>query len=359
MGKIICDICGTSYPDTAQQCPICGCTREAAAQMLGEDFLQDEAENANLDRIAGTSSRKRKEIFDYDEVNADQDDYDDDNDNSFAEGDEYEETEQNDRPNTFAVIILTVLIAALLLAAGVLFFRYIRPNMNQKKAEKDAFVQQTAAQTTLSTAAESAIPCETLVLSSGNKAVLTEEGGRFLLHVSAHPSDTTDKIMFSSADESIATVSADGRIEAVSEGETVITISCGSKRIECQVVVKYSEEEETIPDSATTDNVASNGTTPSGDAVATEQSSMPTEGIVLKDINLRLKNKDIRLGVGYEFQLVLDCKLEQNEVEWSSEHPHIATVDENGVVKAIKGGTTEITAKYGDQEVHCIIRCFW
>ena len=136
MGKIICDICGTSYPDTAQQCPICGCTREAAAQMLGEDFLQDEAENANLDRIAGTSSRKRKEIFDYDEVNADEDDYDDDDDNSFAEGDEYEETEKNDRPNTFAVIILTVLIAALLLAAGVLFFRYILPNMNQKKSGK-------------------------------------------------------------------------------------------------------------------------------------------------------------------------------------------------------------------------------
>ena len=50
MGKIICDICGTSYPDTAQQCPICGCTREAAAQMLGEDFLLDETENVNLDR---------------------------------------------------------------------------------------------------------------------------------------------------------------------------------------------------------------------------------------------------------------------------------------------------------------------
>ena len=358
MGKIICDICGTSYPDTAQQCPICGCTREAAAQMLGEDFLLDETENVNLDRTTGTSSRKRKEIFDYDEVNADQEDYDDD-DGSFAEGDEYEETEQSDRPNTFAVIILTVLIAALLLTAGILFFKYILPNMNQRKAEKDAFVQQTAAQTTLSTVPESAIPCETLVLSSGNKAVLTEEGGRFLLHVSAHPSDTTDKIVFSSADESIATVSADGRIEAVSEGETVITISCGSKRIECQVIVQYSEEEDTIPDSAITDNAASDGMTPAGDSAATEQSPVSTEGAVLKDVNLRLKNKDIRLGVGYEFQLVLDCNLEQNEVEWSSEHPHIATVDENGVVKAIKGGTTEITAKYGDQEVHCIIRCFW
>ena len=45
-------------------------------------------------------------------------------------------------------------------------------------------------------------------------------------------------------------------------------------------------------------------------------------------------------------------------MEWSSEHPYIATVDENGVVKAIKSGTTSITAKYGDQEVSCIVRCF-
>ena len=24
MSKIICDICGTSYPETSEQCPICG-----------------------------------------------------------------------------------------------------------------------------------------------------------------------------------------------------------------------------------------------------------------------------------------------------------------------------------------------
>ena len=27
MNKIICDICGTSYPDTADSCPICGFNR--------------------------------------------------------------------------------------------------------------------------------------------------------------------------------------------------------------------------------------------------------------------------------------------------------------------------------------------
>ena len=31
MGKVICEVCGTSYLETANQCPICGCVRSADA----------------------------------------------------------------------------------------------------------------------------------------------------------------------------------------------------------------------------------------------------------------------------------------------------------------------------------------
>ena len=31
MNKVVCDLCGTSYPETATQCPICGCVRPADA----------------------------------------------------------------------------------------------------------------------------------------------------------------------------------------------------------------------------------------------------------------------------------------------------------------------------------------
>ena len=47
MNKIICDICGTSYPDTADCCPICGCSRDAAASILGGDLLE-QAEDENV-----------------------------------------------------------------------------------------------------------------------------------------------------------------------------------------------------------------------------------------------------------------------------------------------------------------------
>ena len=32
MSKVICDVCGTAYPETAAQCPICGCAKNSADQ---------------------------------------------------------------------------------------------------------------------------------------------------------------------------------------------------------------------------------------------------------------------------------------------------------------------------------------
>ena len=37
MSKIICDICGTSYPETAEQCPICGTARPVDIQGIIPD----------------------------------------------------------------------------------------------------------------------------------------------------------------------------------------------------------------------------------------------------------------------------------------------------------------------------------
>ena len=184
-----------------------------------------------------------------------------------------------------------------------------------------------------------------LVLTSG-KAELTNEGNYHLLNVVALPENTTDEIIYTSADESIATVSENGRITAVSEGETVIYITCGNIQQVCPVVCRFTVE--TQPETEATEAAA--GETEE----QTEQTTAPTSA---PDVVLKLEKTDVMLGVYYEFQLKLDCDLEQNQVTWTSEHPHIATVDENGVVKALKSGTTAITAKYGDQEVSCIVRC--
>lgn len=359
MSKIICEICGTSYPDTADCCPICGCSRDAASCFLGEDLLAD-----NTQELADTQElpRKRKEIFDFDEVNSDSDH----EPAGYTESDydEEEEEEEAPRQNTLVVVILTVLIALLLMAAGFIFVRYFLPNMGGKSA---APLQTTAHEETVSVQeTDLSVPCQELYIISGKTVELNEEGQMFLLHVKANPENTTDPILFASGDEAIATVTQDGKVTAVSEGETVITIRCGVSVMECPVTVQYvaetvpptTEAPETTPaeqaeaggETTAAPNVQIAQTAPAADPSAPAQKD-------LKDVKLKLKKTDIRLGVYYEFKLLLDCGLEQNEVQWSSEHPHIASVDENGVVKALRAGTTAITATYGDQKVQCIVRC--
>lgn len=362
MSKIICDICGTSYPDTADCCPICGCAKDGSG-LMGDALLED----GTVDDIAVPDSpKRRKEIFDYDEVNSDvpeaeptyaQTDYDDE--------EEEEEEDEEPRHNTLVVILLTVLIALLLMAAGFLFFKFFLPNMGGKSEEPPVVDAQTEARVTETT--ELSIPCAELYIISGKTVELNEQGQMFLLHVKASPENTTDKIIYTSQDEAVATVTEDGKITAVSEGETVITISCGVSTMECPVTVKYVEE-TTAPTVATEETVATGETTAeetvaqtTADPAAVEateasQATQPTQ-TALKNVTLKLKKTDIRLGVYYEYTLLLDCDLEQNEVQWSSEHPYIAKVDENGVVTAVKAGTTAITATYGDQQVQCIIRC--
>ena len=42
MSKIICDVCGTSYPETATQCPICGCVRPTDAVTVNTESASAE-----------------------------------------------------------------------------------------------------------------------------------------------------------------------------------------------------------------------------------------------------------------------------------------------------------------------------
>lgn len=361
MDKIICDICGTSYAGSAECCPICGYSN-GEAELFDMDF-QDEnfLEESVADKVSGG---KKKAIFDFDEVNPDAptayEDEDEEDLNFEDEDENYDEDEEDEeeepRHNTFAVILLTVLIVALLGAAAFIFFRFFLPNMGKEETvpvTTMAQVTEAVAETT-----EPTVPCLQMAMTNAGVAELSAEGQQFLLHIKALPENTTDKIVYASGDESIATVTEDGKITAVSEGETVIYISCGRTSMECPVIVKYVEE--TVP--PTTEPVVIETAPAETVAEPTETVAEPVEtqaNTSLKDVKLKLKKTDIQLGVYYQFQLVLDCDLTPEEVTWTSEHPHIATVDEKGNVTAVKAGTTSITAKYGDQEVQCMVRCIW
>ena len=327
MSKIICDICGTTYQDTADTCPICGCPRDIAAQLAKEDFL--------LEDMSGAPAPKRKEIFDYDEVNMPASaPKSHQREHLEEEEEELEEPQQN----TGVVILLTVLIVVLLVAMGFLYWKFLRPSTPEETQPLPVYTQAvTEAPTTQPETTELKIPCQSLALSSGN-AELSHEGQAFLLNVVRVPEDTTDELTFTSEDPSIATVDADGRIVAVAQGETVVTILCGDQKLTCPVICAFETDEgETVPEE-------------------TQETTEATEAI--KNVTLKLKKSEIRLPVYTYFTLLLDCDLTAEEVQWSSEHPYIATVDEKGVVTAVKTGVTQINVQYGDQVVSCIVRCY-
>ena len=322
MSKIICDICGTTYPETAECCPICGCSQDAASDFLGSEVIAEEENGTPATESARTSVRK-KEIFDFDEVNSPAVEEEDDEEEDLY--DEEEDEEESGSHNTFVIILLTLLIIALLGAAGFIFLRYFLPNMNEKETVPAATVMQTEAPVE---STELTIPCDHMVMINAGVAELNAEGQQFLLHIKAMPEDTTDKIVYTSGDESIATVSEDGKITAVAEGETIVYISCGIHSIECPVIGKFVEE--TVPPTTAETEAVSVSAVPEeseGDGEAgTPEETEAIQAPVMENSNvtLKLKKTDIRLGVYYQYQLELDCELNPEDVTWSSEHPHIA-----------------------------------
>lgn len=358
MNKIICDICGTSYPDTAESCPICGCSRDSAADFLNADVLEEEvsAEMAvdveRKDVFAFAEENEAEEDIDLNEDDDEDDDDEDTEDGDDEDDDDEEDDDDTSRSNVFVVILLTVLIIVLLGAAAFIYFRFFLPN-RAEETTPTTIVQELPETTAAAT--ELTIPCEHLVMTNAGIAELNAEGQQFLLHIRTIPEDTTDKIIYTSGNESIATVSEDGKITAVAEGETIVYISCGTYSIECPVIVKYIEE--TVP--PTTEIVEETTGEIIGETVSETAANEETTPAANKDVVLKLKKTDIQLGVYYQFQLVLDCDLKPEDVTWTSEHPHIAKVDEQGNVTAMKEGTTSVTAKYGDQEVKCMVRCVW
>ena len=257
MSKIICDICGTAYPETAEECPICGCTRDSAAALLADTGLEEElaaAAAAVPEAVAAPAapaapvSRKAAPVIDDDE-------YDDEDEDD--EDDEDDEEDDGRKSNAFLVILLVIVILALLAVGAFIVLKYVAPNLLGPK--------QTAPTTTVATEAptettELVIPCENLALTSGGEIVLDEVGANWLINVLALPENTTDVLVYSSSDETVATVNEQGKITAVGEGTAVITITCGEQLLQCKVTCFFIEETtaptattapETFPDETT------------------------------------------------------------------------------------------------------------
>lgn len=238
MNKVICEICGTSYPDTAPECPICGYTQDMGAA------LREELETGEISAPQSVEAVKEP-VSDIQEVL-------EETAEEVKSGDktpEYDDSEYDDEPrgsNALLVMLLVVVITALLAVTAFIGIKYILPNVLPEETTMPTVVTQ--APTTENTEVPN-VPCTNLVLTSGATVHLEKEGQYWLLNVVILPVDSTDKLTYESSDENVATVSSEGRVTAVASGEAVITIRCGEQALECRIVCDIPEE-TTVPETS-------------------------------------------------------------------------------------------------------------
>lgn len=363
MSKITCEICGTSYPDTAGSCPICGWTNKGKSgeedldlDGIRKDFLE-ENNTAAQSAPAERADRKSKAIFDYDAVNTGkraparpaQEEVS-------TEEEEYVDEEEAPRTNIFLVVFLVVLIVALLLTTGYMFVRFFLPGRNAEPEETSAPpATAEVVETVPEITEEPTIPCSDLAIPDGIEE-MKEPGQKQMIHVVILPEDTTDSISFVSENEAIATVDEEGLVTAVAEGETNIIVTCGQQTIKCPVKVHFVPE-ETEPVETVTAQTGVPEETEATQAADDGKEATQAADDGKKDVVIKLKKSDIQLGrLGIYYDLELDCDLTPEEVEWSSDNSYVASVN-NGRVTVMGRGVATITAKYGDHEATCIVRC--
>lgn len=131
-------------------------------------------------------------------------------------------------------------------------------------------------------------------------------------------------VSFSSSNEAVATVSADGTVKAVGEGSAVVTAKAGDLTASCSVAVK-----------------------------GTEQTKEP------EDLSIySVYGESVVTDVTIEFGKPAPMKVQGTEsaVTWSIADTSIATVDSSGMVTGVAVGDTTLTATVDGQTLTCTIR---
>jgi len=297
MDKIICDVCGTSYPDSASQCPICGYVKSLNAKsaapeeggythVRGGRFSNNNVKRRNVD--SGIPAPKPTEP-----------------------GRKPAKSGSNMILGITAIILLAILLIVIVVFVSKIIDR-VNSGVNELPADDPGTVETTAP--------EKPGPC--LELHTLTPVIeLGEEGVSSDLKVSTVPEKTTDSLSFTSMDPKIATVSSNGVVTAVSYGETAIVVRCGDAQLIVTVKCTFAPD---IPADA-------------------------TWSMNRKDITLSKKDETWDL-------YSKNSTIPKDLIKWYSDDESVATI-ENGIVKAVGGGKTKVHGECNGITYSCTIRC--
>ena len=321
MSKIICDVCGTSFQDSAMQCPICGCVRPADVPVETNTTETEIIKREGYTYVKGgrfskANVQKRNQGISLDKGVP-------------KEADSVDRTNKGDKGLVIAVCALLIAIIAVVIYIVLHFFAPGVDTIEPTSTTQAVSTSQTTEATTLAPVVEN-VPCTEINIPN-TEIVLTEAGETYLLDVTLNPEDTTDKLLFTSEDESVASVSDSGEILAVSNGETVITLNCGEVSVHCNVVCQINE------------------------APVVDQTEATNPAVEYK-APFKINKSDVSITLGETFVLKLvDATGEIIPVVWSATIADICTIDGNSITGAERG-KTELSVTYGGETYTCIVR---
>lgn len=341
MSKIICDICGTSYPETAKQCPICGCVRPGDVQRVTNEVSTDEGGASGYTYVKGgrfSKSNVKKRAKANKKMN--------EKPAAAQSGNEKEPRSSRGLVITAIILLLAIIGVVVYIAMG--FFD------NIAGTGKDP-------STTTTGSSQLDLSCRGITLDT-DMVILKDAGYAQLLTYKLQPENTTDQVTFTSENPEIATVNEKGSITAVAEGETRIIIKCGEVEKVCTVYCQFEKDPTvaTIPNATdvtgATDSTDTTTPTDSTDPTDVTDPTGATTATAPQQGTIRLNRKDITFSYKGESWDVYSGDIAKNLITYSSDDENVATFADGKVV-AVGGGMTTIYASYGDQKVSCVIRC--
>lgn len=322
-----CEYCGIEYDASLAQCPLCGRNSDVTAPLT--PLRSDAKRGKGGARLAPKPAKKQKAVSNGAQTA--------DAANPYA------------IPKWMMVVICVILALAVLL--GALFalskLKWFPFKLDAKKepqaVQTPAEPEQTPAQEEPEAPTEkeymneedyvpeeepekpAVVLCTGLSLSTSS--ITFDEIEQFYnITTVVEPADCTQEVIFTSADESIATINAQGKIVAVNGGSTLITVSCGAESATCLVTCDFSFTEQ-----------------------PGEEEQKPME----------LNNTDMTFfSPGEQFTLVVLNMPEDQQASFVSGDESVATVSATGIVTAMGSGTTTISVTTSaGQSFSSIVRC--
>lgn len=317
MSKVVCEICGTSYPETCDQCPICGCVKPIDSGVVLD---KDSGSGSHYTYVKGGRFSKKnvRKI----------------NGGSIQSVDRMptlndQKNENRTRKNR---IILISAIALLLVVLAVCAYLFIdvysdflfsdsdgtqNTTVLENEETEDTATEDTASTESTDSDQVTVIAC-TAINGLPENVVFDSEQNQLQLEVVCIPANTTDIVIFESANPEIITVDETGLLTAVSEGETTITVTCGA--VKNVFSVTYTMPKEEIP--------------------------------VTK---FELNRTDFTLFYAGDYWYIYDGDIPAREIVWTSDNEEVVIV-EFGRVVAVGEGTTYIHGEYDGEKHSCIVR---